>query len=158
MLSFCCFCFFFSWQVFVCGSFAALDCTVWLFLEKQQRNGQFMGQIYKGKTTWKTPFLQSPTQRTEWLNCSLFVFPPWSQYVGTNVPVTRTMDHTGVSRQRQDLKHKQHNYLLHIHAHTADMWRPARQSKAIPVTFPHWMHVLGEDSQNRKGGSCLSLK
>lgn len=127
------FSYFIRWLIFLCGS--TLPDVDKCFLGKQQRNGQFLGLIYKGKTTWKAQFLQSSTQREKWLNGSLFIFPPRSQYVGTNVPVIRTMDHTEVRRQREDFQHKQHNYLPHMYAHTPDMWRPVKQREAIQSCF-----------------------
>ena len=95
----------------------------------------FREKSTKGKTTWEPPFLQSSTQKDQMIDLFLVWFPPCSQYVGTNVPVTRTMDHTEVSRQGEDFQHKQHNYLprthTHTHAHTTDMCGPVRQCEAI---------------------------
>lgn len=93
--------------------------------------GSFTGETYKGETTWETPFHWSAAQRTKGLSRSLFGFPPWSRYAGTNVPVTGTPDHTGVRRQRDEIQHQQHNYLPRTHALAADMCGPARQSEAL---------------------------
>lgn len=130
------FCFWWLFYFFITTTtLTSVDFDRKFFLGKHQSDGQLTGEIYKGKTTWETPFLQSSTQRTKWLNCSLFSFPPWGQYVGTNVPVTRTMDHTEVRCQTEDFQHQQHNYLPHTHAHTPDMRRPVRQSEAMQSRF-----------------------
>lgn len=122
---------------------------------------QEMDNVWEVGRLVKHLFLHRSWQKTKWVSRSLFTFPPWSKYVGTNVPVTTTEDHTEVRRQREDLQHKQHNYLPHSHANCHDMCRPVRQRQTIepPLTVNvcHVQKRHGFLYRWRVGNSCLVL-